>query len=118
MDWNTATKMERIQMVCEEGIEYNNKRILRFEEGTHMHSYILGMIGAFEATLSHINDGDDGIRGEDKQFYVCDPKKNTECTKTICIHSPKAIGPFCSHTLKKECEVDTPTRINSDINIA
>ena len=57
MDWNKATKIERIQMCCEEGIEFNNKRLLRFEEGTHMHSFILGSISAFEQVLSHVEDG-------------------------------------------------------------
>ena len=57
MDWNKATKIERIQMCCEEGIEDNIKRLLRFEEGTHMHSYILGAINSFEQILSHVQDG-------------------------------------------------------------
>ena len=57
IDWNKATNIERIQMCCEENIVDNNRRLLRFEEGTHMHSYILGMIGAFELVLSHVENG-------------------------------------------------------------
>ena len=71
-----------------------------------MNSFTQGSIAAFELILSHVMDGNDDVMGDDKPFYVCDPKKNTECAKTICIHNRKAIGPFCSYTLNKECEVD------------
>lgn len=108
MDWNKATNIERIQMVCEEGIARNNKQLLRFEDGTHMHSFTLGTISAFEQVLSHVEVGTKETREDDKQFYVCDPKKNAECAKTICIHNPKAIGDLCSYTLEKEFEIDRP----------
>jgi len=53
-------------------------------------------------------------KASDKHRYVCDPNKNIECAKTICIHNPKAlVGPFCSHTLRKEYEVEGE-KINVD----
>ena len=108
IEWNKATNIERIQITCEENIRDNNKRLLRFEEGTHMHSYILGMIGAFELVLSHVDNGWDNDRANDKPLYVCNPNKNIECAKTICSHNKNAMRSACSLTLKKEFEIDRP----------
>lgn len=29
------------------------------------------------------------------QVYICDPKLNTECSKSNCIHNPLVVDPKC-----------------------
>lgn len=33
-----------------------------------------------------------------KQWYECDPNKNVNCSKRICIHNPEAKNKVCDRT--------------------
>lgn len=39
---------------------------------------------------------------KDKTMYLCDPEKNTKCTKTHCIYNPDAKWRRCDMTSDKE----------------
>jgi hypothetical protein len=35
---------------------------------------------------------------EKPTLYICDPQKNTECKKLVCVHNPDAIYRACAKT--------------------
>jgi len=37
-----------------------------------------------------------------ERLYLCDPKKNTKCSKTACVHNPNSAYPVCRHTHEKK----------------
>lgn len=39
------------------------------------------------------------------KWYICDPVKNTECSKEFCVHRMDAACWMCDKTHKEECAV-------------